>query len=63
MTLWDPEGEPLITRRIPGTSPYGGRYSPDGTVLAVPDTDAVTLYDARTLQPLGPPLPAPGAPH
>jgi WD40 repeat protein/DNA-binding SARP family transcriptional activator/energy-coupling factor transporter ATP-binding protein EcfA2 len=60
VTLWDPEGDPLITHRIPGTSPYGGRYSPDGTVLAVPDTNAVTLYDARTLQPLGPPLPAPG---
>lgn len=60
VTLWDPEGLPLLMRRIPGTSRFGGRYSPDGTVLAVPDTDSVTLYDARTLQPLGPPLPAPG---
>jgi WD40 repeat protein/DNA-binding SARP family transcriptional activator len=60
VTLWNPDGEPSFTRRIPGGSPYGGRYSPDGTVLAVPDTNAVTLYDARTLQPLGPPLPAPG---
>jgi WD40 repeat protein/class 3 adenylate cyclase len=60
VTVWDPEGEPIITRRLPGTSRFGGRYSPDGKVLAVPDTNAVTLYDARTLQPLGPPLPAPG---
>jgi WD40 repeat protein len=60
VTVWDPEGEPMITRPIPGTSRFGGRYSPDGKVLAVPDTNAVTLHDARTLQPLGPPLPAPG---
>jgi WD40 repeat protein len=60
VTLWDPEGEPLFTRRIPGTSRFGGRYSPNGKVLAVPDENAVTLYDARTLQALGPPLPAPG---
>jgi WD40 repeat protein/DNA-binding SARP family transcriptional activator len=60
VTLWDPEGEPLFTRRIPGTSPFGGQYSPNGKILAVPDENAVTLYDARTLQALGPPLPAPG---
>jgi WD40 repeat protein/serine/threonine protein kinase len=59
LTVWDPEGEPLFTRRIPGTSPYGGQYSPNGKVLSVTDTNAVTLYDTRSLQPLGPPLPAP----
>jgi WD40 repeat protein/DNA-binding SARP family transcriptional activator len=60
VTLWDPDGDALFTRRIPGTSRFGGRYSPNGKVLAVPDENAVTLYDARTLQALGPPLPAPG---
>jgi WD40 repeat protein/class 3 adenylate cyclase len=61
VTVWDPEGEPMITRRIPGTPRFECcGYSPDGKVLAVADLNAVTLYDARTLQPLGPPLPAPG---
>jgi WD40 repeat protein len=60
VTLWSPESAPLIIRRIPGTSRYGGLYGPDGTVLAVRDTNTVTLYDARTFRPLGPPLDAPG---
>jgi WD40 repeat protein/class 3 adenylate cyclase len=60
VTLWDPEGAPLIIRQLPGTSRFAGRYSPDGKVLAVMDTTGVTLHDARTLQPLGSPLPVPG---
>jgi WD40 repeat protein/class 3 adenylate cyclase len=62
VSLWDPDGKPLFTHPIPGASRYSGRYSPDGRILAVPDTNSLTLYDARTLQPLGPPLPDPGPP-
>jgi len=62
VSVWEPGGQPLISRPLVGAPAFGGRFSPDGRVLAVPDAGAVTLYDAATLQPLGPPLRVAGGP-
>ena len=61
--LWDPEGQARIAEPIPGSSPLGGEFSPDGKVIAVNNVDRVTLYSTATLEPVGPPLPiSPGPP-
>ncbi|MGH9260924.1 MAG: WD40 repeat domain-containing protein, partial [Acidimicrobiales bacterium] len=60
--LWDPDGQPRVAEPIPGSSPFGGVFSPDGKVIAVPDGERVTLYSAATLAPVGPPLPVPPGP-
>jgi DNA-binding SARP family transcriptional activator/WD40 repeat protein len=57
--LWDPEGHPLIAEPIPG---FGGDFSPDGSVIATHGVDGLTLFDAETLSPVGPPLPVPTGP-
>jgi WD40 repeat protein/DNA-binding SARP family transcriptional activator len=60
--LWDPDGQPRIAKPIPGSSPLGGVFSPNGELIAVPDAGRVTLYSAATLAPVGPPLPVPAGP-
>jgi WD40 repeat protein len=60
--LWDPDGQPRIAKPIPGSSPLGGVFSPDGKLIAVPDVGHVTLYSAATLAPVGPPLPVSAGP-
>jgi WD40 repeat protein/DNA-binding SARP family transcriptional activator len=60
--LWRLDGHGLIARPIPGSAPSGAVFSPDGTVVAVPDLDRVTVYDAATLDPVGGPLPVPSGP-
>jgi WD40 repeat protein/DNA-binding SARP family transcriptional activator len=60
--LWDPDGHARIAEPIPGSSPLGGMFSPDGNVIAIGDFDRVTLYDAATRAPVGPPLPVPTGP-
>jgi WD40 repeat protein/DNA-binding SARP family transcriptional activator len=60
--LWDPDGQPRIAKPIPGSSPFGGTFSPDGKLIAVPEVGRVTLYSAATLAPVGPPLPVPAGP-
>ncbi len=60
VTVWSDTGVGVLNRLVPGAASYvfpmvGGR------VVAVPDDgDSVTLADAATLSPLGPPL-TPGA--
>jgi WD40 repeat protein len=60
--LWDPDGHARIAEPIPGSSPLGGVFSPDGNLIAVPDFDHVTVYSTATLNPVAPPLPVPPGP-
>jgi WD40 repeat protein/DNA-binding SARP family transcriptional activator len=60
--LWDPEGQALIAEPIPGSTPLGGEFSPDGSVIATHGVDGLTLFDAELLSPVGPPLPVPPGP-
>ena len=57
MTVWDPRRDAgRIERPVPGSPSYLFPM-PGGRVVVEPDlADAVTLLDARTLEPLGPPL-------
>ena len=38
VSLWDLDGRPRIAEPIPGSTRWGGVFSPDGTVIAVPAT-------------------------
>jgi DNA-binding SARP family transcriptional activator/WD40 repeat protein len=59
-TLWDLNGQSVLARQVPNAPAYVFPMA-GGKVIAVPDLrDSVTLIDARTLEPLGPPL-TPGA--
>ncbi len=64
VTVWEPtrDAGPL-ERPVPGSPSYLFPM-PGGRVVVEPDlADSVTLLDARTLEPLGPPLsPGPGPP-
>jgi WD40 repeat protein/class 3 adenylate cyclase len=62
VTLWDPDASALVSRAVPGSATFGGLYSPDGSTLAVPGVDRVTLYDARTLRPRFEPFLVPSIP-
>jgi WD40 repeat protein/CHASE3 domain sensor protein len=45
LTLWEPDGLPTIARVLENAPPFGGTFSPDGTLLAITDDqDTVTLY-------------------
>jgi WD40 repeat protein len=59
--LWDADGHALIERPIPGSAPLGAVLNADGTIVAVPGFDWVTLYDTTTLAPVGR-LPVPPGP-
>ena len=63
VTVWDENGLSPLVRLVPGAPTYVFPM-PGGQVVAAPDLgDKVSLSDARTLQPLGPPLtPGPGPP-
>ena len=55
-TVWDLHGQSVLARAVPHAPAYVFPMA-GGRVVAVPDlADSVTLVDARTLRPLGPPL-------
>ena len=60
-TVWDLTARSVLDRVVPGAPSYVFPM-PDDKTLVVPDlADSVTLTDAATLRPLGPPLsPGPG---
>ena len=64
-TVWDLDGQSVLVRPVRGAPAYVFPMA-GGDVVAVPDLeDSVTLYDADSLEPLGPPLspgPAPENP-
>jgi class 3 adenylate cyclase/WD40 repeat protein len=50
ISVWDPAGNPVITRVLRDVPPFGGSYSPDGTRLVLPGKEAtVDLYRASDL--------------
>ena len=63
-TVWDPQGTSALDRPLDPPLPGPPSYvfpMPGGRFVAAPDNaDSVTLYDRRTLRPLGAPL-TPGA--
>ena len=55
-TVWDLDAVSSVARVIPGTVNYAFPMV-GGKLVAVPDpADSVSLYDRRTLQPVGAPL-------
>ena len=61
VTVWEKNGVSPLVRLVPGANSYVFPMA-GGQVVAAPDwADSVTLYDAHSLEPIGPPLsPGPG---